>query len=86
MKTRMLECTEYLFKRHGMLSREVASIRAGTGYRDTASDLLRFVEIYEDKKSTLEEPLLDYRDTDAAGAIVFLSRAGGDIRVADTMS
>jgi hypothetical protein len=68
VKTRMLECTEYLFKRHGTLAKEVASIRAGTGYRDTASDLLRLAKIYAEKKSTVEKDPLNYRDTDEADA------------------
>jgi hypothetical protein len=68
VKERMLECAEYLFKRHEKLSKEVASIRADSGYRDTASDLLRLAKIYEDKKSTVEKDPLNYRDTDAADA------------------
>ncbi len=68
VKERMLECAEYLFKRHGKLSKEVASIRAGTGYRDTASDLLRLAKIYEDEKATVEKDPVNYRDTDAAEA------------------
>jgi hypothetical protein len=68
VKTRMLECCEYLFKRHGQLSKEVASIRAGGGYRDMASDLLRLAKIYADKKSTVEKDPLNYRDTDEAEA------------------
>jgi hypothetical protein len=68
VKERMLECTEYLFKRHATLAKEVASIRAGKGYRDTASDLLRLAKIYEDKKSTVEKDPLNYLATDAADA------------------
>ncbi len=68
VKERMLECTEYLFKRHATLSKEVASIRAGTGYRDTASDLLRLAKIYEDQKDKVEKDPVNYRDTDAADA------------------
>jgi len=68
VKDRMLECVEYLFKRHVTLSKEVASIRLDSGYRDLASDLIRLAKIYEDKKSTVEKDPLNYRDTDAATA------------------
>ena len=53
---------------HATLSKEVASIRAGTGYRDTASDLIRLARIYEDQKAKVETDPLNYRDTDAAEA------------------
>lgn len=68
VKERMLECAEYLFKRHAVLSREVASIRVGTGYRDLASDLIRLAKVYEDNKATVEKDPLNYRSTDAAEA------------------
>ncbi len=68
VKERMLECVEYLFKRHAVLSREVASIRLGTGYRDLASDLIRLARVYEDNKATVEKDPLNYRSTDAAEA------------------
>ena len=68
VKDRMLECTEYLFKRHVTLSKEVASIRLDSGYRDLASDLIRLAKIYEDNKSTVEKDPLNYRATDAAAA------------------
>ena len=68
VKERMLECAEYLFKRHPVLSREVASIRAGTGYKDLASDLIRLAKVYEDNKATVEKDPLNYRSTDAAEA------------------
>lgn len=68
VKERMLECCEYLFKRHPKLSLEVASIRAGSGHRDRASDLLRLAKVYEDNKSTVEKDPLNYQPTDAANA------------------
>ncbi len=68
VKDRMLECAEYLFKRHSTLSKEVASIRVGSGHRDTASDLVRLAKIYEDEKSTVEKDPLNYRADDAARA------------------
>lgn len=68
LKDRMLECAEYLFKRHAVLSREVASIRFGSGYRDLASDLVRLAKVYEDHKTTVEKDPLNYRATDAAEA------------------
>ncbi len=68
VKERMLECTEYLFKRHAVLSREIASIRLGSGYRDLASDLIRLAKVYEDNKATVEKDPLNYRAADAAEA------------------
>jgi hypothetical protein len=68
VKERMLECAEYLFKRHKKLAKEVASIRIGRGHRDRASDLLRLAKIYEDEKSTVEKDPLNYRADDAAKA------------------
>ena len=68
VKERMLECTEYLFNRHAVLSREIASIRLGFGYRDLASDPIRLAKVYEDKKTTVEKDPLNYRANDAAEA------------------
>ena len=68
VKERMLECTEYLFKRHAVLSREITSIRLGSGYRDLASDLIRLARVYEDNKATVEKDPLNYRAADAAEA------------------
>jgi hypothetical protein len=67
VKDRMLECAEYLFKRH-KLAKEVASIRLGSGHRDRASDLLRLATIYEAEKSTVEKDPLNYRADDAEKA------------------
>ena len=67
VKDRMLECAEYLFKRH-KLAKEVASIRLGGGHRDRASDLLRLARIYEDEKPTVEKDPLNYRADDAEKA------------------
>ena len=68
VKERMLECAEYLFKRHVKLSREIASIRLGSGYLDLASDLVRLAKVYEDNKATVEKDPLNYRASDAAEA------------------
>jgi hypothetical protein len=74
VKERMLECAEYLFKRHTVLSREVASIRVGAGYRDLASDLIRLAKVYEDNKATVEKDPLNYRSTDAAEARTYAQK------------
>jgi hypothetical protein len=64
VKERMIELAAYVFKRDLKLSREVADIRTGTGYKDLASDLARLARIYVDHKNTVERDTVNYRAGD----------------------
>lgn len=68
VKTRMLDLTDYHFKRNGKLNREVAAIRAGTGYKDLASDLVRLARLYDDYKATVSADKVNYQPGDVAHA------------------
>lgn len=68
IKARMLDLTDYHFKRHGKLNREVAAIRAGTGYKDLASDLVRLAKLYDDHKATISSDKVNYQAGDASQA------------------
>lgn len=68
VRKRMFELVEYVFREHERLKREVASIRGGVGYKDTAMDLARLARIYEDEPDMVASVTRDYRATDAADA------------------
>lgn len=64
VKKRMLDLCEYAFGSDPVLSLEVASIRAGTGYKDKALDLTRLAELYDEHELVLSQDVFKYRATD----------------------
>jgi len=68
VRKRMFDLCEYVFREHERLKREMASIRAGHGHKDTAMDLARLAKIYEDEPEAVARETVNYRATDAADA------------------
>jgi hypothetical protein len=68
LRKRMMRVAEYMFVDDDELGAEIASIRAGVGYADLASDLTRLAAIYDAKKSLLSAAGEHYRAGDAKQA------------------
>lgn len=70
LKARMLRVADYHFEPDSPQGREVADIRAGTGYRDLAQDLVRLARLYRDNEETLRRDTVRYQAEDADQAEV----------------
>ncbi len=68
VKQRMLALLEYYLSDHPVDSKEVASIKAGTGYADLASDLLRLAKLYRKHAAAVALDTKHYVATDAHDA------------------
>jgi hypothetical protein len=68
VKQRMLALLEYYLSDHPLDSKEVASIKAGTGYADLASDLLRLAKLYHKHAAAVALDTKHYVATDAHDA------------------
>lgn len=70
VKHRMLKVVEYAFGDDPRFSTEIATIRSGTGYQDTANDLQQLADLYEtpDITRVIKHDPVNYRSTDVADA------------------
>jgi len=66
---RMQACCEYYFKDHPEIGPYLAMLRAGSGHRDIASDLLGYASVYREQYDTVKEDKKHFRATDADDAI-----------------
>jgi hypothetical protein len=69
MEARMQACCEYHLNDHVEMGPYLAMLRAGTGYRDIASDLLGYASIYREHYSVLSKDKKHFRATDADDAV-----------------
>jgi hypothetical protein len=70
IKRRMLKIVEHYFADHPTYSVEIAAIRAGSGYQDTANDLQQLADLSEIEEiaAIISRDPVYYRDTDARDA------------------
>jgi len=68
LRARLLKLVDYHLADHPTAGPEVASIRAGTGYFDLASDLHRLAALCEAHKDAIEGDPRNYRPEDAHDA------------------
>ena len=88
LKTRMLKLLDYFFANDTEIAAELASIRSGTGYQDTANDLVRLAALYDQQADAIRHESKHYRADDAAAArklaeliVISLVAAANDTRV-----
>jgi hypothetical protein len=67
-RNRMFRVVDYYLGNDPVDGPEVASIRAGTGYKDTANDLVRLAKLYTLREARIRRDTENYLDTDAADA------------------
>lgn len=67
-RERMLKLMEYYFDDDENVAPVLASIRAGSGYRDLATDLVRLAESYDAHVSSIKGDAKHYRASDAREA------------------
>ncbi len=70
IKRRMLKVGEHYFGDHPRYGVELAAIRAGNGYQDTANDLQLLADFYEvpEVHAIIQRDPVHYRDTDVRDA------------------
>jgi hypothetical protein len=69
LERRMQRCVEYHLADHPEAAAKVAFLRAGTGYRDLAGDLMGYAELYRDYVDELRHDRKQYRVGDADEAV-----------------
>ncbi len=69
LRTKLLSLVEYYLGDVAAVAAEVVSIRSGTGYFDTASDLTRLARLVEDNRVVLQEDRKHYDAGDSALAL-----------------
>jgi hypothetical protein len=69
LEKRMQRCVEYHLADHPATAAKVAFLRAGTGYRDLAGDLMGYAELYREYADELRHDRKQYREGDAAEAV-----------------
>lgn len=69
-KGRMLKVVSHYFGDHPVYGVDIAAIRAGNGYQDTANDLQQLADLYEipEVAAVVTRDPAHYRDTDVADA------------------
>jgi hypothetical protein len=68
LEARMQELCEYKFKRNPQIAPILAVLSPGTGYRDLATDLIGYADIYEMEPKQVTSDTTNYRPTDVAEA------------------
>jgi hypothetical protein len=68
LRGKMLRVIEYNLEDNEAVMRQVAIIRAGSGYLDLANDLTALAELYEKNATALSEDRRHYRKEDASEA------------------
>jgi hypothetical protein len=68
LRARMLKLLTYYFDTDPTLAAEPVDIRAGSGYLDLATDLMRLAALHEENKDILKADPLNYRAADAKDA------------------
>src|SRR5262249_34700596 len=66
---RMQKCCEYYFADDPALGPEIARLRAGSGYRDLAGDLMGYAAIYRDKLDVVKHDKKHSRATALGDAV-----------------
>jgi hypothetical protein len=74
LERRMQNCVEYHLADHPEAGPTVAFLRAGTGYRDLAGDLLGYAELYRTHREELRHDRKHYREGDADEAVRLATR------------
>ncbi|HRI67427.1 MAG TPA: hypothetical protein PK156_24455 [Polyangium sp.] len=69
IEARMQACCEYYFNDHPELGPYIAMLRAGTGHRDLAADLLGYAGIYRDHYATVSHDKKHFHKNDADEAV-----------------
>lgn len=69
IESRMQACCEYYLNDHPEIAPQLAMLRAGTGHRDLAADLLGYASIYREHYSTLSTDKKYFIATDADDAV-----------------
>lgn len=69
MERRMQACCEYYFNDHPDLGPYLAMLRAGSGHRDLAADLLGYAGVYRDQYDNLKDDKRHFLATDADDAV-----------------
>lgn len=69
LEARMRACCEYYLNDHPEIGPQLAMLRAGTGHRDLAADLLGYAGIYRDFYATLSSDKKYFVATDADDAV-----------------
>lgn len=69
IEARMQACCEYYFNDDPEIGPYVAMLRAGSGHRDLAADLLGYAEIYRDHYDVVSHDKKYFRATDADEAV-----------------
>jgi hypothetical protein len=86
LRKRMMRVAEYMFADDTDLGSEVASIRAGTGHADLASDLTRLAAIYDAKKALLSAAGEHYRAGDAKQARLVVGAILSELALGESKS
>ncbi|MCU0682129.1 MAG: hypothetical protein MUF34_07730 [Polyangiaceae bacterium] len=69
LEKRMQRCVEYHLADHPEAAAKVAFLRAGSGYRDLAGDLMGYAELYRAYADELTHDRKQYRESDADEAV-----------------
>lgn len=85
-KKRMLKCTSYILEGNEDAEREIADIRRGTGYLDTARDLVRLAALYGVHGKVLSKDPKNYVATDHDDALRLAKSIRDQYRAAQSSS
>ncbi len=86
LRKRMMRVVEYMFADDATLGSEIASIRAGVGYADLASDLTRLAAVYDAQKTRLSAAGEHYRAGDAEQARLVTGAILSELAVGESKS